>query len=111
MLSGTMIRTAAVFVLLGGWLTAAAAQPPPGTMLRTRAVFVLLGGALTAAAAQTPPATAIPAPVRVAVAGTVHGHVTGFMRQVQNRPEMELVGVYERDAALRDAFRTRYEIA
>ena len=82
-----------------------------GTMIRTAAVFVLLGGWLTAAAAQTPPVAANTAPVRVAVAGTVHGHVTGFMRQVQNRPEMELVGVYEPDAALRDAFRTRYEIA
>jgi predicted dehydrogenase len=83
MLSGTMIRSAVVvLLLLGGWLSAASAQ------------------------AQTP----APAPVRVGVAGTVHGHVTGFMRQVQNRPEMEVVGVYEPDAALRDAFRARYAI-
>ena len=71
------------------------------------AAVVVLGVSLAAtAAAQTP----APAPVRVAIAGTVHGHVTGFMRQIAGRSEMTLVGVYEPDAALREAFRTRYSI-
>ena len=75
-------------------------------MTRRAAVLVL---ALACFAA--PAAAQQPAPVRVAIAGTVHGHVTGFMRQIQNRPEMDLVGVYEPDTALRDAFRTRYNVA
>ena len=77
-------------------------------MMRRAAVLLLpllIGGLPAAAAAQAP------APVRVAIAGTVHGHVTGFMRQIKDRAEMELVGVYEPDAALRDAFRTRYGVA
>ena len=51
-------------------------------------------------------------PVRVAIAGLVHGHVTGFMRRIQGRgSDIELVGVFEPDAALRKAFRERYELA
>jgi predicted dehydrogenase len=66
--------------------------------------------AATAAAQTPPPAAPATAPVRVAIAGTVHGHVTGFMRQIGGRPEVTLVGVYEPDAALREAFRTRYSV-
>jgi predicted dehydrogenase len=77
--------------------------------LRAAAVVFLLAASLASpAAAQTPPAAA---PVRVAIAGTVHGHVTGFMRQIKDRAELTLVGVYEPDAALREAFQKRYEIA
>jgi predicted dehydrogenase len=87
-------------------------------MIRRAAVLLLLGGCLPAAVvaqAPTPTAARAPAstgaPVRVAIAGLVHGHVTGFMRQITDRAEMELVGVYEPDAGLRDAFRTRYGLA
>jgi predicted dehydrogenase len=81
------------------------------------AVVVLLGGCFpSAAAAQTAPvpptaSAAADKPLRIAIAGLVHGHVTGFMRQLNGRADVELVGVYEPDAALRDAFRTRHGIA
>jgi predicted dehydrogenase len=92
MLSSVMIRRAAVLLLLGGCLPAAVVAQSP-----------------------SPTASSVPAssgtPVRVAIAGLVHGHVTGFMRQIKDRTEMELVGVYEPDAGLRDAFRTRYGLA
>jgi predicted dehydrogenase len=65
-------------------------------------MLLLAGAAVPAAAPQTG------APVRIAIAGLVHGHVTGFMRQLQGRPDVQLVGVYEPDAALRDAFRARH---
>jgi len=92
MLSGAMIRrTALTLLLLAAGLPAAAAAQTPGP------------GASGAASGA--------APVRVAIAGLVHGHVTGFMRQIKDRGEMMLVGVYEPDAALRDAFRTRYGLA
>ena len=84
-----------------------------GTM-RIRAFLLLLLAACVpaAAVAQSPaPAATAAAPVRVAIAGLVHGHVTGFMRQLQGRTaDMELVGVYEPDAALRQAFRERYKL-
>ena len=93
-------------------------------MLLRAVVLLLLAVCLpTAAAAQTPtptPAPSTPAPtpatgtgpVRVAIAGLVHGHVTGFMRQLQGRgADMELVGVFEPDAALRAAFSKRYGVA
>jgi predicted dehydrogenase len=74
------------------------------------AVCLAAALALSAANAGAQTATPATAPVRVAIAGTVHGHVTGFMRQIANRPEVTLVGVWEPDAALREAFRTRYSL-
>ncbi len=87
-----------------------------GTMLQRAVVLLVLAACLPpTAAAQTPaptPAATTTGPVRVAIAGLVHGHVTGFMRQLQSRAaDMELVGVFEPDAALRQAFRGRYGIA
>jgi predicted dehydrogenase len=95
MLSGTMLLRAVVLLLLAvGLPPAAAAQTPAPTI-----------GPVHGAATTT-------GPVRVAIAGLVHGHVTGFMRRVQDRAaDMELVGVFEPDAALRKAFRERYEMA
>ena len=85
-------------------------------MLLRAVVLLLLAVCLPPfASAQTPASTATaPAtgPVRVAIAGLVHGHVGGFMRQLQGRgADMELVAVYEPDAALRKAFAERYKIA
>jgi predicted dehydrogenase len=86
-----------------------------GIMLRAVVLLLLAVCLPPAALAQTPAPTA-PAsttgPVRVAIAGLVHGHVGGFMRQLQGRgADMELVAVYEPDAALRKAFSERYKIA
>ncbi len=39
-------------------------------------------------------------PVRVGVAGAVHGHIQGFLRGLATRKEVKLVGVAEPDAAL-----------
>ena len=84
--------------------------------MRLKAVLLsLLAVCLPAVAlAQTPAPTSTPSstgPVRVAIAGLVHGHVGGFMRQLQGRgADMELVAVYEPDAALRKAFSERYQL-
>ncbi len=75
-----------------------------GTMRIRASLLLLLAACVPAAAVAQPPAPAATtaAPVRVAIAGLVHGHVTGFMRQLQGRTaDMALVGVYEPDAALR----------
>ena len=39
-------------------------------------------------------------PLRLAIAGLVHGHVSGFLRAAQARKDVVIVGVYEPDAAL-----------
>lgn len=41
-----------------------------------------------------------PPPLRLAIAGLVHGHVSGFLRAAQARKDVEIVGVFESDAAL-----------
>ncbi len=70
------------------------------------AVALLAGG--RAFAQPAPPAAG--APLRLAIAGLVHGHVQGFMRAMAGRTDVELVGVYEPDAALREQFRMRHEL-
>lgn len=44
--------------------------------------------------------TAPSAPFRLAIAGLVHGHVSGFLRAAQGREDVQIVGVYDPDAAL-----------
>jgi glucose-fructose oxidoreductase len=46
-------------------------------------------------------------PIRVAIVGLVHGHVQGFLSSLPSHPEVQLVGVAEPDAALREKFIAR----
>ena len=46
--------------------------------------------------AQTPDAK----PVRLAIAGLVHGHVSGFLKAAKLRKDVEIVGVFDPDAGL-----------
>ena len=39
-------------------------------------------------------------PLRLAIAGLVHGHVSGFLRGAQGRKDVEIVGIFEADATL-----------
>ena len=41
-----------------------------------------------------------PTPLRLAIAGLVHGHVSWFLRAAQGRSDVEIVGVFDPDAAL-----------
>ncbi len=52
---------------------------------------MLLSGSLQPIHAQAP----ANAPLRIAIVGLVHGHVHGFLRDALDRPEFEVVGVYE----------------
>jgi predicted dehydrogenase len=56
---------------------------------------------LSAIAAAAPAAAQTPAPaMRLAIAGLVHGHVGSFVRSALARKDVEIVGVFEPDAAL-----------
>jgi predicted dehydrogenase len=49
-------------------------------------------------------------PLRLAIAGLVHGHVSGFLRAAQGRKDVEIVGVYEPDKALLQKYAERYKL-
>jgi predicted dehydrogenase len=51
-----------------------------------------------------------PRPLRLAIAGLVHGHVSGFLRAALKRGDVELVGVFEPDAALRRKYADTYAL-
>lgn len=69
--------------------------------------ILLIPLAATLAYSQTSPAQTRP-PLRVGIAGLVHGHVHGFLDRFRHTPEMEIVGVAERDANLLSQAATRY---
>jgi predicted dehydrogenase len=51
-----------------------------------------------------------PPPLRLALAGLVHGHVSGFLRAAQGRKDVVIVGVFEPDAALLRKYAERYSL-
>ncbi|HEU4938088.1 MAG TPA: Gfo/Idh/MocA family oxidoreductase [Vicinamibacterales bacterium] len=57
---------------------------------------------------QQPPADR---PLRLAIAGLVHGHVNGFLRGAQGRNDIEIVGLSDPDKALLQQYGERYKIA
>ena len=50
------------------------------------------------------------APLRLAIAGLVHGHVDGFFRAMRNRTDVQLVGVADPDAALQKRYAEKYKL-
>jgi glucose-fructose oxidoreductase len=63
------------------------------------ALFVFVALSITSSAkAQSP------AHVRVAVVGLNHDHIRGFLHNLPSHPEIELVGISEPDAALRQKY-------
>lgn len=54
-------------------------------------------------------ATLSAAPLRVVIAGLVHGHVDGFLRQVKGR-DVEIVGVSDPDPALHRKYSAKYNL-
>jgi len=47
-------------------------------------------------------------PLKVAIVGLVHGHVHGFMQQSLHSPQIQIVGIAERDQKLALQFAARY---
>jgi predicted dehydrogenase len=48
------------------------------------------------------------APVRVAVAGLVHGHVDGFFRLVKNNENVQIAGVFDPDTQLQQHYAQKF---
>jgi predicted dehydrogenase len=69
----------------------------------------------TSPAPHTPPTQTAPAasakPLRLAVAGLVHGHVRGFLTAAQKRPDVQIVGIFEPDAAVLHTYAQRFGFA
>jgi glucose-fructose oxidoreductase len=51
------------------------------------------------------------APLRVALAGLVHGHASGFFDQFQKRTDLQIVGIAEADGQLVAHFEKKYGLA
>src|SRR5437588_9330684 len=47
-------------------------------------------------------------PLRVVVAGLVHGHAEGFFRQIKDRQDIRVVGISEPDRALFERYAQKY---
>jgi predicted dehydrogenase len=68
--------------------------------------------AASAVEAQAAPSTAQSTPpLRVAIAGLVHGHVGGFLRQNQQRTDIQIVGVAEADKKLSEFTAQKYGLS
>ncbi|MGH9549250.1 MAG: Gfo/Idh/MocA family protein, partial [Terriglobales bacterium] len=69
-------------------------------------VAVLLA-ALTASSAQT---AANAAPLRVAIAGMVHGHVEGFLQHSLHRADIQIVGIAEPDRQVAARYAAQFNL-
>ena len=47
-------------------------------------------------------------PLRLAIAGLVHGHVDGFFRAARNRTDVEIAGIFDPDRALHQKYGKKY---
>lgn len=74
--------------------------------LRAFTLFCALAGC--AAMAQTSDAGK---PLRLAIAGLVHGHVDGFFHAVHNRAGVEIVGIFDPATALHQRYAKKYGLA
>jgi predicted dehydrogenase len=59
------------------------------------------------------PAAPVPAdpPLKLAIAGLVHGHARGFLERLRGRTDVQLVGIADLDATLLEQYRERYGLA
>jgi predicted dehydrogenase len=71
---------------------------------RAALVLAVLVGLLPIASAQEP------APLRLAIAGLVHGHVSGFLRAAQGRTDVQIVGLFDPDPALLQRYAAAYKL-
>ena len=73
-------------------------------MIKTCAALLVITSAVLAAGRSQD------APLRLAIAGLVHGHVSGFLKAAQGRPDVQIVGVFDADPALLRKYAERYKL-
>src|ERR1035438_1322636 len=56
------------------------------------------------------PAQTPPAPVRVAIIGLEHGHVTGFLQQFPKQNDTQLIGIVDPDPDLRAKYQQQFHL-
>ncbi|MBC8165345.1 MAG: Gfo/Idh/MocA family oxidoreductase, partial [Bryobacteraceae bacterium] len=49
-------------------------------------------------------------PLRLAIAGLVHGHVDGFLRAAAKRSDVQIIGLSDLDSALRSRYAEKYKL-
>jgi predicted dehydrogenase len=77
----------------------------PTTFLRNGALIAItLLFAIVLPAADTKP------PLRIVVAGLVHGHADGFFSHSLNRPEIQIVAIAEPDRAIFDRYAAKFHL-
>src|SRR5215469_3883074 len=59
----------------------------------------------------TSPAQTPPPAVRVAIVGLAHDHVLGFLAQLPQHHDVELVGIAEADSKLIDKYKEKFHLA
>ena len=62
-------------------------------------------------AALAQPAPGQPQPLRVAIVGLAHDHVEGFLKQLPQHYEVELVGIAEADSSLTEKYKKKFGLA
>ena len=69
---------------------------------------LILAGLLLIPVAFTQAQSTADAPLRVVVAGLVHGHASGFLEHYQHRPDLQIVGIAEPDKQLSAEYAQRF---
>ena len=75
-------------------------------MIRTHIVILTV---LIPCAFPAPQSVEASKPLRLAIAGLVHGHVDGFFRALGNRTDVQLIGIADPDTALQQKYAARYK--
>ena len=84
---------------------------PKPTVMWSHAAGLLGGLGLLLIAVPSWSAEAERPPLRLAIAGLVHGHARGFLDRLKGRTDVQLVGIADADAGLRERYRDRYGLA
>jgi predicted dehydrogenase len=71
---------------------------------------ILTTGLFTAFKASGAQSAAPGAPLRVAIAGMVHGHVEGFFQRSLHRPDIQIVGIAEPDAQVAARYAAQFSL-
>jgi glucose-fructose oxidoreductase len=77
--------------------------------LRTNPAKFCVAALFAAACFLTAPAQSV-SPIRVAVIGLEHGHVSGFLDGLKQHPEVQLVAIVEPDTALAAKYEAKYQL-